>query len=537
MSHEPVNRKIEIYDTTLRDGTQAENFNLSVEDKIRITLRLDEFGVDFIEGGWPGANPASSEFFAEIRRYELKNSLVMAFGSTRFFRNPPEEDANLAALVAAEPDGVTIFGKSWDIHVTEALRIGLDDNLQIIEDSLAFLKSRVGRLFYDAEYFFDGYKANPDYALETLARAVAGGAERLVLCDTNGGTLPHEIRGIIRAVQEFFAGRGGEPGLGIHAHNDSDTAVANSLIAVDQGVVQVQGTINGYGERCGNANLTSIIPALAMKMGRDLAMSERLHTLTAVSRFVSELANLVPNRYQPFVGNAAFAHKGGIHVSAVKRNPLTYEHIEPEKVGNQRRILISDQAGKSNILHKARKFGIEIDPDDPALAAILKDLKEMEKEGFQFEGAEASFELLMRRAVGGGKRYFDLHGFRVISQKDEGAVPPLDEATIRIAVGGETFHTAALGEGPVNALDNALRKALVHSYPGLSVVRLDDYKVRVLASDHGTGARVRVLIASSDNNSSWSTVGVSHDIIEASWQALVDSITYKLMKDDQLVKG
>jgi len=530
-----MEKRIEIYDTTLRDGTQAENFNLSVEDKIRIALRLDEFGVDFIEGGWPGANPASTEFFRDMRNYRLNTSRLMAFGSTRLFRNPPEEDANLAALVDSGSDGITIFGKSWDIHVTEALGIGLEDNLAIIADSLAFLRPRVDFLFYDAEHFFDGYKANPDYALETLARAVEGGADRLILCDTNGGTLPHEIRGIIKAVQEFFSARGEEPALGIHAHNDSGVAVANSLIAVDQGAVQVQGTINGYGERCGNANLTTIIPCLALKMGCELTAAANLEQLTGVSRFVSELANLTPDRYQPFVGDAAFAHKGGIHVSAVRKNPLTYEHIVPERVGNQRRILISDQAGRSNILHKAKKFGIELEPGDPVVSAILAEVKNMENQGYQFEGAEASFELLMRRAIGGHRRYFDLHGFRVISQKDENANPSLDEATIRIDVGGETVHTAALGDGPVNALDNALRKALLGSYPALAEMHLEDYKVRVLASDHGTGARVRVLIQSSDNGSTWSTVGVSHDIIEASWLALVDSITYKLMKDDGLV--
>ncbi|MFZ5763506.1 MAG: citramalate synthase [Thermodesulfobacteriota bacterium] len=527
-----MSEQLVIYDTTLRDGTQAENFNLSVDDKIRITLKLDELGIDFVEGGWPGANPASTQYFEDIRNYALKHATVTAFGSTRNFRNPAGEDQNLAALVAARTRAITIFGKTWDIHVRDALGIGLDDNLLIIEDSLAFLRPHVAHLFYDAEHFFDGFKANREFALATLDRAVAGGAECLVLCDTNGGTLPTEIPAIMAEVRKHFAGQGKTVALGIHAHNDSETAVANSLVAVANGAVHVQGTINGIGERCGNANLTSIMPGLALKMGHRFHAAANLAMLTETSRFVTELGNLTHNNYQPYVGPAAFAHKGGIHVSAVKKNPLTYEHIEPERVGNIRRILISDQAGKSNVLHKAKKYGIDLDSKDPLVNAILKELKELENQGFQYEGAEASFELLMRRALGTQKHYFELKGFRVISQKD-----PDDhfteEATIRLEVGGEMVHTAALGNGPVNALDNALRKALKRFYPQLAEVELMDYKVRVLASEHGTGARVRVLIESGDSEGRWGTVGVSHDIIEASWQALVDSITYKLMKDEQ----
>ena len=523
---------IVIYDTTLRDGTQAENFNLSVDDKVRITLKLDELGVDFVEGGWPGANPASTEYFQEIKNYALRHAIVTAFGSTRNFKNPADRDPNLQALVAAATSAITIFGKTWDVHVRDALCIGLDDNLLIIEDSLAFLRPHVEHLFYDAEHFFDGFKANREYALTTLERAVAGGADCLVLCDTNGGTLPTEIPAIVAEVQHHFAGRGKDVALGIHAHNDSETAVANSLVAVSLGAVHVQGTMNGIGERCGNANLTSIMPGLALKMGKSFAAAANLAKLTETSRFVSELGNLPPNKYQPYVGASAFAHKGGIHVSAVKRNPLTYEHIEPEKVGNIRRILISDQAGKSNILHKAKKYGIDLESADPLVNAILKQLKELENQGFQYEGAEASFELLMRQALGTRKTYFQLKGFRVISQKDpDGHV--YEEATIRLEVGGELVHTAALGNGPVNALDNALRKALKRFYPQLAEMELVDYKVRVLASEHGTGAMVRVLIETSDPEGRWGTVGVSHDIIEASWQALVDSITYKLMKDEQ----
>ncbi|HIJ79099.1 MAG: citramalate synthase [Desulfobulbaceae bacterium] len=524
--------KVVIYDTTLRDGTQAENFNLSVEDKLRITLKLDELGIDFIEGGWPGSNPKDVEYFKEIKNYDLKHTKISAFGSTRMFSNPVDQDPNLQALIAADTQAITIFGKTWDIHVRDALRIELEDNLLIIEESLAYLRPHVEYLFYDAEHFFDGYKANREYAFKTIDRAVKGGADCLVLCDTNGGTLPTEIPAIIEDLKKHLAAQGTSIEIGIHAHNDSESAVANSLIAISMGATQVQGTTNGFGERCGNANLTSIIPALTLKMGYESNAGHNLTKLTEVSRFVTELANLPHNKYQPYVGMSAFAHKGGIHVSAVQRNPLTYEHIMPEKVGNNRRVLISDLSGKSNVLHKAKKFGMDLDSKDPIVSSIVKELKELENQGFQYEGAEASFELLMRKAMGTKKHYFDLHGFRVISQKDlDGVIR--EEATIRLAVGGEEVHTAALGNGPVNALDKALRKALTRFYPALHEIELEDYKVRVLASEHGTGAMVRVLIESRDPNARWGTVGVSHDIIEASWQALVDSITYKLMMDEK----
>ncbi len=526
-----------IYDTSLRDGTQAENFNLSLEDKIRLTIKLDEFGIDFIEGGWPGASPNATEYFRKIKGHGLKHSIITAFGSTRNFKNKPEDDPNLKALVESGAPAITIFGKSWDIHVQEVLRIGMDDNLQIIEDSLAFLRLHVKYLFYDAEHFFDGYKNSREYALTTLDRAVKGGAECLILCDTNGGTLPDEILVITEDVKKYLQETGSKVELGIHAHNDSGTAVANSLLAVTKGATQIQGTMNGYGERCGNANLTSIIPALAMKKGYRFAAAENLYLLSETARYITELANLTHNRYQPYVGNSAFAHKGGIHVSAVKRNPLTYEHLDPEKVGNIRRILISDQSGRSNVIHKAGKFGIGLDSNDPAINSILDRLKTMEQQGYQFEGAEASFELLMRRTLRTCRNYFTLKGFRVINQKTTLDEPPQAEATIRLEVGGEMVHTAALGEGPVNALDNALRKALTRFYPALADMWLDDYRVRVLASEHGTGARVRVLIESRDHTMEWGTVGVSHDIIEASWQALVDSISYKLMKDERQRKG
>lgn len=526
-----MGRKIEIYDTTLRDGTQAENFNLSVDDKVRITIALDELGIDFIEGGWPGSNPVSVEYFKKIRNVRLRHSLVTAFGSTRHFQKKPEEDFNIQALLEAATPVVTIFGKSWDIHVRDALKIGLDDNLLIIEDTLAYLRPRVRHLLYDAEHFFDGFKNNRDYSLASLARAVAGGAETLILCDTNGGTLPDEIQPIIVSVQKFLTTIGANIKLGIHSHNDSETAVANALLALSLGVDHVQGTINGYGERCGNANLTSIIPAVTFKMGFDCEVRKNIDQLYRVSRFVDELANLQHNRFQPYVGESAFAHKGGIHVSAVERNPLTYEHIEPDKIGNIRRILISDQAGRSNILHKAEKWGLKIGPHDPVLAAIIKELKEQENLGYQYEGAEASFELLMHRALGMQRKYFEFIGFRVMNNKYRMDKAPLTEATIRLSVGGDEVHTAAMGDGPVNALDRAIRKALNPFYSCLDEMELCDYKVRVLSGEKGTEAKVRVLIESRDREGTWGTVGVSVNIIEASWQAMVDSINYKLMKE------
>ena len=522
--------RVEIYDTTLRDGTQAEDFNLSVDDKIRIAVRLDELGIDYIEGGWPGSNPKDVTFFKEIQSYDLKHAKVAAFGSTHQAKNSADTDPNLQALADSKAPVVTIFGKTWDIHVKDALRITLDRNLELIEDSLAWLRERVDTLFYDAEHFFDGYKANKEYALATLKSALSGGAECLVLCDTNGGTLPHEIAVIMEQLRsELPEGTR----LGIHCHNDSEVAVANSFAAVQAGAVQVQGTMNGFGERCGNANLCSIIPGLVLKMGYQCTAGERLKELTAVSRFICEIANLPHNKYLPYVGASAFAHKGGIHVSAVQRNPETYEHIRPEAVGNVQRILVSDLAGKSNVLVKAKEFGLDIESSDPVVLDIVAELKELEAQGFQFEGAEASFELLMRRATGAVKKYFDLIGFRVIDQKSREDEPPQAEATVMVRVGGHVEHTAAVGDGPVNALDNAIRKALGRFYPQLDEMSLQDYKVRVLPGVPGTGARVRVLIQSRDGKDKWGTVGVSHDIIAASWQALVDSIRYKLIKDER----
>lgn len=527
-------RIIELYDTTLRDGTQAENFNLSVDDKIKVCRQLDRIGIDFIEGGWPGSNPLAVDFFKRMQDVELKQAKLTAFGSTRHFQKSPEKDANIQALLEAKTPAVTIFGKSWDIHVIDALRIELEDNLQIIEDSLAYLRPRVQHLIYDAEHFFDGFKNNREYCLATLGKAIAGGAETIVLCDTNGGTLPHEIPEIMQRVQQYRADLGSEVRLGIHSHNDSETAVANALISVHCGANQVQGTINGFGERCGNANLTSIIPALIFKMGLECKVGKRIDQLYTTARLINELANLPHNRYQPYIGESAFAHKGGIHVSAVQRNPMTYEHIAPEKVGNARRILISDQSGKANVLMKAQKYGLDIDQEDPMMASIVNELKELENQGYQYEAAEASFELLMRRALGLQRKFFQPEAFRVMNYKYDMSKIPITEATIRLYVDGNEVHTAAMGDGPVNALDRALRKALTRFYPSLEDMELTDYKVRVLTGEHGTGAKVRVLVESKDLEDSWGTVGVSVNIIEASWQALVDSINYKLMKDEKI---
>jgi 2-isopropylmalate synthase len=530
-----MTRVIEVYDTTLRDGTQAENFNLSVEDKVRITLALDQLGLDFVEGGWPGSNPMSVDYFRKIKQQRLNHTLIAAFGSTRHIKNNAQQDPNLQALIAAETPAITIFGKSWDIHVTDALHISLEENLEIIEDTLFFLRSHVDRLIYDAEHFFDGFKHNRDFALATLTRAVQGGADTLVLCDTNGGTLPHELPAIIGAVRHHLEAIKASVRLGIHAHNDSETAVANSLMAVEQGIDHVQGTMNGYGERCGNANLTSILPALIFKMKRECHAGKNIEALYKTSRLVNEMANLPHNRYQPYVGESAFAHKGGIHVSAVTRNPLTYEHIEPEKVGNNRRILISDQAGRANILHKAGQWGLHLKADDPLLSTIISDLKEKENQGYKYEAAEASFELLMREALGLQRKFFRVEGFRVMNNKYRIDKPPLTEATIRLYVGGHEVHTASMGDGPVNALDRALRKALTRFYPCLEEMELTDYKVRVLSGEHGTEAKVRVLVESTDGKCQWRTVGVSINIIEASWQALIDSVNYKLLKNEGLL--
>jgi 2-isopropylmalate synthase len=521
-------RSIKIYDTTLRDGSQAEDIAFSVEDKVRIAQKLNELGIHYIEGGWPGSNPKDLQFFQEIRSVHLSGAKIVAFGSTCRAGTLPENDPNLQALIEAGTEAVTIFGKSWDMHALEALNISLDQNLEIISQSIRFLKGKVPEVIFDAEHFFDGFKNNPSYALSILRAAQEAKADWIVLCDTNGGTLPHHLQLAIREVKKEITAP-----LGIHVHNDSEMAVANSILAVQEGVAQVQGTINGYGERCGNANLCSIIPNLKLKMGLDCMTNAQLTRMTEVSRFVSELANLPHPKYLPYVGDSAFAHKGGIHVSAIRKSPLTYEHIQPEQVGNRQRVLISDLSGESNILYKAAEFGIDLESKDPSVRTILDNLKQLEHEGFQFEGAEGSFEILVKKALGKHKRFFDLLGFRVIVEKKEEEGPPLSEATIMVRVGDQVEHTAAVGNGPVNALDNAIRKALEKFYPELKEVKLLDYKVRILTTKDGTAAQTRVLIESGDGESKWGTVGVSENIIQASWQALVDSIDYKLLKEEE----
>jgi 2-isopropylmalate synthase len=518
-------RVVEIYDTTLRDGAQAEDMALSIEDKLRITQKLDELGIPYIEGGWPGANPKDTDYFKEVQKLALKQSQVVAFGATRKSSHKVSEDSGIKALLAAETAIVTLVGKAWDLHVKEALGISLEKNLEIISDSIAYLKSKKKKVFFDAEHFFDGYKANPDQALATLHHAQQAGADCVILCDTNGGTMPWELREIFTKVTQQI-----KVPLGIHAHNDAEMAVANSLTAVELGARQVQGTINGLGERCGNANLCSIIPNLQIKLKIKCLSDEQLGRLKEVSGFVYEIANLTPNKRLPYVGDTAFAHKGGIHVHAVRKNPLTYEHVRPDAVGNRQRFLISDYAGKSSVLQKAAEYRIKITEDSPQLHKILDALKELENQGFQFEGAEGSFELLIKKATGDYRRFFDLVGFRVFVEKRREGEEPISEATIMVKVGGEVEHTAAVGNGPVNALDHALRKALEKFYPALANVKLLDYKVRVLSASEGTGSRVRVLIESGDNEGKWGTVGVSENIIEASWQALVDSIEYKLLR-------
>ncbi len=535
--------KIWIYDTTLRDGAQREGMSISIEDKVRIAHQLDRMGIPFIEGGWPGANPKDVQFFWRMKEEPLSQAEMVAFCSTRRPGKAASEDPMLQPILAAGTRWITVFGKSWDLHVTEGLQTTLDENLAMIRDTLTFFRSQERRVIYDAEHWFDGYKVNPDYALKTLEAAIAGGAEWLVFCDTNGGTLPHEIAAIVSEVSEAIAhfkhlqpdSDAPMPQLGIHTHNDSGTAVANALSAVQHGARMVQGTINGYGERCGNANLCTLIANLQLKLSYDCVSPDQLKQLSASSRLISEIANLAPDDHAPFVGLSAFAHKGGIHVSAVQRNPLTYEHIEPEAVGNSRRIVISDQAGLSNVLAKARSFGIELDKQDPTCRQILQKLKNLENEGYQFEAAEASFELLMREALGQRKSFFEIRDFQVHCEKlpDSGSWTNYSLATVKVTVNGEDLLEAAEGNGPVSALDTALRKALTKFYPVIGEFYLSDYKVRILDSNSGTSAKTRVLVESSNGYQRWTTVGVSGNIIEASYQATVEGLEYGLMLQAQ----
>ncbi|HHV63298.1 MAG TPA: citramalate synthase [Firmicutes bacterium] len=517
-------RQVKLYDTTLRDGAQMEGISFSVEDKIRIAQRLDEFGVDYIEGGWPGSNPKDVEFFEYARSLKLHNAVISAFCSTRRAGVAAEDDANLAAVLKSGVRAAAVFGKSWDFHVTHALGTTLDENLRMIEDSVRLLKRNGLEVIYDAEHFFDGYKADRDYAMKTIGAAYEAGADVIVLCDTNGGTLPMEIDEIIRDVLNNLSGP-----VGIHAHNDSGVAVANTLIAVGLGVNHVQGTINGYGERCGNADLCSVIPSLKLKMGIECVTDEQLAGLTGLSRFIDEVANMRPNTQRPYVGRSVFTHKGGIHVSALMKHPETYEHIEPGLVGNRRRVVVSELAGASNIAYKAQEYSIPLERKSTGTKAVINAVKELEHQGYQFEGAEASFELLLKKTFGMHRSLFELEGFRLIVEKREANGEPVAEASIKLRVGDRLLHTVAEGNGPVNALDGALRKALEDVYPELKNIKLTDYKVRVIDEASGTSAKVRVLIESTNDRRTWGTVGVSTNIIEASWRALVDSIEYGLL--------
>jgi 2-isopropylmalate synthase len=517
-------QKIRVFDTTLRDGTQAERISFSAEDKLHIAQRLDQFGIDYIEGGWPGSNPKDLKFFELAQQTRFEHARIVAFGSTKRAKNNIDKDPNIQALLQANTPAISLFGKSWLLHVEKALRITPAKNLEIIKESIAYLKAKGKELIYDAEHFFDGYKDNSDYALQTIKIAQAAGADVIVLCDTNGGTLPSELTEIVIAVR-----RGLQTPLGIHAHNDSGLAIANSIAAVQSGCVHVQGTINGYGERTGNADLCSIIPNLQLKLGLQCVPAKKLRELTTLSHYVSEIANLAHPNNLPFTGQSAFAHKGGVHVSAVMKETRSYEHIHPESVGNKRRVLVSDLSGQSNIVFKARELNIDLDQHGDKIPEIVTQLKELEHLGYQYEAAEASLELLIRKIKAEYHSFFNLKGFRILIEKDEsGAVR--SEASIRVGVGDDVEHTAAEGNGPVNALDNALRKALTKFYPEINSMKLADYKVRVLNATAATAAKVRVLIDSTSNGDSWGTVGVSENIIEASWQALIDSIYYFLMK-------
>ena len=522
--------RVYLYDSTLRDGAQTQGVDFSAGDKLAIARELDGLGIDYIEGGWPGANPTDTAFFAAPP--DLKRARLAAFGMTRRAGRSTDNDPGLAALLGAGTDVVCMVGKAWDFHVDVALGITNDENIALIADSVAHAAAKIEDVLFDAEHFFDGYKANPDFALACIKAAYDAGARWVVLCDTNGGTLPHEIGDIVTAVIAVVPG----DHLGIHCHDDTGNAVANSLAAVRAGVRQVQGTLNGLGERCGNANLVSIIPSLMLKMGFETGLDAAdLARLTFVSHVLDERLNRQPDRGAPYVGDSAFAHKGGLHVSAVEKDPRSYEHVDPEAVGNHRHIVVSDQAGRSNILARFRDIGLDVDPNDERVEKLVEQVKEQEHKGYAYDGAEASFELLARRALGGVPDYFNCTSFRVIDERRwnaRGALVTLSEATVKIDIGGMAFMTVAEGNGPVNALDAALRKVLVTRYPQLEDLHLVDFKVRILDSASATAAVTRVMIESADSvGRTWATVGVSANIIDASYNALRDSIVYKLFRD------
>jgi len=531
MSTKQAPTPVQIFDTTLRDGSQTAGINFSAEDKKRIANLLAEFGIQWIEGGWPGASPKDDLFFELMRNREWKTSKLVAFGSTARPRNAAENDPGLEKLVQSGADAACIFGKAWDLHVIKALCISEEENLQLVTDSISYLKKHFDSVFFDAEHFFDGYSANPQYAMKVLEAARSAGADTLVLCDTNGGNVSFRIAEVVTTVLSRFP----DTPIGIHAHNDCELAVANSLAAVRVGATHIQGTINGIGERCGNANLISIIPTLQLKMDRDCGEAgTKLHELKSVSDFINEMANRLPWRHQPYIGQNAFAHKGGIHVSAIRKERSLYEHIDPTLVGNIQKILVSDQAGRSNILSKLQQLEPEagLDANDPVVAEAVQRIKELEATGYAFEGADASFQLLLRRAMGRFNRHFELIRFRVYDEKRGHLDATESEATVQLKVGDQLLHTAAIGNGPVNAMDKAIRAALTGVYPSLKPMRLSDFKVRVLSTKEATGAAVRVLIESTDGTTKWSTVGVSTDVLEAAYRALNDAIEFKLMMDE-----
>src|SRR5215471_4590755 len=527
--------KIFTFDTTLRDGTQGESISFSVEDKLIIAQKLDELGIDYIEGGWPGSNPKDKEFFARAVDLKLHHARLTAFGATRFAKNPVEEDRNVLALVEAGTPVVSIFGKTWDLHVKRALGITEEQNLTLISETVRYIKDHGKEVVYDAEHFFDGYVANPDYALRTLEAAHQAGASVLCLCDTNGGTVTGRLVEIVSEVRRRFDGV-----IGIHTHNDGDLAVANSIAAVEAGATHVQGCMNGYGERCGNANLASIIANLELKLGHTTIGPEKLTSLTSVCRFLAELANLPLRNDQAFVGKSAFAHKGGVHVSAVLKDSATYEHIAPEKVGNRQRVLVSDLSGRGNIMYKLKQHGLSDRLGEDARRELLERIKQMEYEGYELEAAEGTFELLVREALHPGMHFFDVDSYEV-STRAAGNLESHSTATVTLKAQDGVHSATASGNGPFHALHVCLRKCLSKLYPQITDVRLTDYKVRVLDSNKGTAANVRVLIEWSDHKRSWSTVGVSDNVIEASWKALVDAIRLELMrlteKDDSIEKA
>ncbi len=519
-----MNKKILFYDTTLRDGSQAEGISLSSHDKVLIAKRLDQFGMHYIEGGWPGSNPKDMEFFLAVKKAGLKRSKVAAFGSTRRAHVKVKEDAQIKALLEAGTKVVTVFGKSWDMHVTEVFKTSLKENLLMIYETIAYLKDRKIEVIYDAEHFFDGFKTNPEYALKTLQQAAKAGANNLTLCDTNGGTLPHEVRHAILRVK-----RSVKTPLGIHCHNDSELAVANSIQAVGEGCVLVQGTVNGFGERCGNANLMSIIPDLQFKMGLKCFSPAKMKELTALAHYVAEVCNMPVTNNQPFTGRSAFAHKGGVHINAMVKNAKTYEHVKPDAVGNYRRYLVSELGGKTNIMIKAQELEMKFQKDSPEAKKIMAEIQRLEYEGYQFEAAEASFELLVQRVLGKFKPFFAT-GSVAVRTEAIGAGNPHSIAEVSVIAKGVEHVESAEGDGPVNALDSALRKALGRSFPAINEIHLTDYKVRVVNSEAGTAAKVRVFIEFQDKDKTWTTVGVHENIIEASWKALVEAIEYKLHK-------